>query len=238
MRSITPFTLVMAYYENAQMLQEHYRLWSKWKSSVLEYMHVIVVDDGSPKYPAEPPIGRIPALTLQIWRMKKDIRWNQDACRNVGVTHAEQDWVLLTDMDHVVCESVACYLITHAFDPTIAYTFRRVSAPDMVPYKPHPNSWFMSRKLFDDVGGYDERFAGLYGTDADFRDRLKAKAEIVELKQALVRVPRYVVADASTTTYLRKQPEDRAGIKRIRAERDLIDGWQPLRGTQEYERVY
>lgn len=242
MRAVTPFTLVMAYYRNLGMLGHYYDMWRTWDQNVLEHMHVIVVDDGTPiDIGAGPPFEPIPGLRLQIWRMLKDVRWNQDACRNLGVDHAETNWVLLTDMDHMVREETAAYLIGREWDPAMAYKFRRVSAPDLEPYKPHPNSWFMTKKLFDATGGYDERFAGLYGTDGDFRDRLRPLiegGEFTMLKQALVRVPRQVISDASTTHYLRKQPEDRDGLARVYAERAAIPDWVPLRGTQEHIRIY
>ena len=126
----------------------------------------------------------------------------------------------MTDMDHVVEEATWKSLLLKDYDPANAYQFARISAPDFQPYKPHPNTWFMTRKKFDEIGGYDERFAGFYGTDADFRDRVLASGtKIVGLKERIVRYPRAVVPDASTTSYLRKQPEDRAGIQRVKAER-------------------
>lgn len=237
---MTPTTLVMAYYENPNMLWRHYDAWASLPTKLRDLMHVIIVDDGSPNSPARPPTPELcRTMWLQIYRMKKDIRWNQDACRNLGVAHSETEWVLLTDMDHEVPEWVWRTLLLRNWDKTVAYKFRRVSAPDMMAYKPHPNSWFMTRKLYDAAGGYDERFAGYYGTDGDFRNRvLEVAREVIMMKQALVRVPRQVVPDASTTTYLRKQPEDREGIERVMAERALIPDWKPLRGTQDFVRVY
>jgi hypothetical protein len=245
MSPVTAITLVMAYYENPGMLQRHYDAWREMDPKLREHVHVIIVDDGSPNGPATPPRNLI--MRLQIYRMTKDIRWNQDACRNVGVAHAETEWVLLTDIDHEVREETWRYLVYREWNPRVAYKFRRISAPDFDYYKAHPNSWFMTRKLYDAAGGYDERFAGYYGTDGDFRDRVLSKAEeVITLKQSIVRVPRQVVPDASTTTYLRKQPEDRIGISRVFEERVKLqeaaeqggDPWTPLRGSQEYLRVH
>lgn len=241
MRAVTPITLVMAYYENPGMLQRHYDAWRKFDPTLWDHLQVVVVDDGSPNYPAKPPERPPFSIDLQIYRVHKDVRWNQDACRNIGVSHAQTNWVLLTDIDHEVTEETWKYLVTRAWDDAVAYKFRRVSAPDMEAYKPHPNSWLMSRKLFDAAGGYDERFAGLYGTDGEFRDRVSEFAkETVILKQSLIRVPRQVVPDASTTTYLRKQPEDRVGLARVREARDAeeVQPWIPLRGSFEYSRIF
>jgi hypothetical protein len=200
-----------------------------------DLLHVVIVDDGSPHHPAAPEeIG----CGLQIWRIGVDVRWNQDAARNIGVHHAETEWLLLTDMDHVVPEATWQQLLLRNYDGGCAYRFARVSAPDLAPYKPHPNSWFMTRGLFERAGGYDESFAGFYGTDALFRDQIAAAAtHVVMLKENLIRYGRDVIADASTTGYLRKQPEDRAGLAALIGKRKANPAWQPKRLSFPYSRV-
>jgi hypothetical protein len=233
---MTPVTLVMAYYENPGMLKQHYEQLRQLPERLRDLVHVVVVDDGSPKHPAE--VEPLYGMSLQIYRIQEDIRWNQDACRNIGVRHAETNWVLLTDIDHVVPEKTWDMVTSRTWDPECAYRFTRVSAPEMMPYKVHPNSWLMSRAKYDEAGGYDERFAGYYGTDADFRNRVEAVCRIGLIKEHLIRVPRAVIPDASTTTYLRKQPEDRAGIERVKAERAALEDQKPLRYRFKYDRVW
>jgi glycosyltransferase involved in cell wall biosynthesis len=244
---MTPTTLVMAYYENAGMLRAQFATIRSLPANLRDLLHVVIVDDGSPDHPARPEdIG----CSLQIWRIGVDIRWNQDAARNIGVAHAETDWVLLTDMDHVVPEATWARLLLRKWDPNVVYRFGRVSAPDLLPYKPHPNSWFLTRKLFDRAGGYDEShvrewddgqghkiLTGLYGTDALFRNQLIATGtDVVMLKEVLVRYGRHVIPDASTTQYLRKQAVDRLGMAVISAERKDPD-WKPQHFRFPYERV-
>jgi hypothetical protein len=87
------------------------------------------------------------------------------------------------------------------------------------------------------IGGYDERLAGYYGTDGDFRDRVRINAkDIVMLKDILIRVPRTHIPDASTTTYLRKQPIDKE-MRAIKDARDAIKGWQTERYRFPYHKV-
>jgi hypothetical protein len=43
-------------------------------------------------------------VPLQIYRIMVDVRWNQDAARNIGAAHAENNWLVLTDIDHMVPE--------------------------------------------------------------------------------------------------------------------------------------
>ena len=91
--------------------------------------------------------------------------------------------------------------MTGKLDERKVYRFSRVDAPDMTPYKPHPNSWVFTRGMFNRIGGYDERLSGFYGTDGEFGKRVeRATAKVVLLDEVLIRYPREVIADASTTT--------------------------------------
>lgn len=225
-------TLIMAYYENHTMLQRHLHHWRGYVRKMLKNLHVIVVDDGSPKAPAR--LDSEPPCDLHLYRMLVDVRWNQDACRNLGAHHAQTEWLLFTDMDHMVPTETMEYVMTQKLDPTVAYRFARVSAPDMQPYKPHPNSWLMTKEMYDRVGGYDERLAGWYGTDGDFLDRVQAQAPIIQLDCPLIRVPREVTPDASTTSLTRKSPEDFRAIQTLRRANK---GTPTLRLSFPWERV-
>lgn len=235
-----PFTLVLPYYLNAGMLAVQQLSWASLPAETRAALHVIVVDDGSPRLPATDAWRTVDGLASQrLYRTRKDVRWNWLFCRNLGVQEASTDWVLLTDIDHVVPASTWRALMTEALDASVVYRFSRVDAPDLTPYKPHPNSWCLTRAMFDKVGGYDERFSGFYGTDADFRERVQARARAVVLRpEPLIRYPREVIADASTTTYGRKEQQDRVNVQRIRDERALIPHWTPLRVTFKYDRLF
>jgi hypothetical protein len=234
------FTLVMAYYENRQMLIEHARWWNELPTDLARCIHVIVVDDGSPTAPACDALQSIPrpaVASIQVWRMLTDVAWNQDACRNLGVRHAPTEWLLLTDMDHLVPEPTWRRLTRESLSKRTVYRFGRVSAPAMDPYKRHPNSWALTKRTFWDCGGYDERLAGNYGTDGDFLVRVKGRRNIVDLPEVLVRVPREVVPDASTTTLKRKDPTEKDNIRRLVAERAADPQWRPLHFSFPHKRV-
>jgi glycosyltransferase involved in cell wall biosynthesis len=225
----------MAYYENPGQLKRQYDLLRTMPEDIKQNVHVIVVDDCSPDNPAyKAKIG----MPCTVFRINKKVMWNQDAARNIGAHHAATPWLLLTDMDHMVPKETWATLINGKYDPAQIYKFSRVSAPDNSPYHPHPNSWFMTKEMYQKVGGYDERFAGWYGTDADFRDRAAAFAKITMLSDVIVRVGREVVPDASTTGFPRKDQEGaNEAIRRIKVERNAVPGWRPLNLTFPYDRV-
>lgn len=233
---MTPTTLVMPYYDNPNMLSEQYAKLRALPPNYRDLISVVVVDDGSPRAPAFPE--DLAGIGLQVFRIDVDVRWNQDAARNIGVHHAETNWILMTDIDHVVSQDAWKCVLLRKWNELVAYQFHRVSAPEMTAYKHHPNSWLMARSLFNTVGGYDERFAGYYGTDGDFKNRLMALAEIKFIKVPLIRYPRSHIADASTTTYARKQGEDGVNIKRIKFERGHEEYPAPRTLTFPYHKVY
>lgn len=241
---MTPFTLVMAYYENAGMLREQVRVWMSLPADVQRNLAVVLVDDGSPTAPArdalEPRQWEELKLTLQgvaLWRMGVDVRWNQDACRNIGAREARTSWLLLTDMDHVVPAETWRHVMTTKLLKSRAYRFARVNAPAGDVYKPHPNSWAMARGLYWQVGGYDEALAGHYGTDGDFLVRTRREAGVYELACPLIRYPREVIPDASTTTLNRKSDEDRTTINALVKGRANNPRWKPRHFSFPCERL-
>jgi len=53
----------------------------------------------------------------------------------------------------------------------------------------------------------------------------------------MIRVPRGVIPDASTTTYTRKEKYDKRAVHRILAEREHVVRWRPLRLSFPYARL-
>lgn len=232
-------TICMAYYINPGMLQIQYDNLARQPKEIRNHLRYVVVDDCSPTGPAYPPPIDI-GVPVEIYRMEEDIPWNQDACRNLAVDRAKTKWVLLTDIDHLPSDKLLKRIVSDDdLNILSIYTFKRVNAPDLDPYKSHPNSWLMTKALYDKIGGYDERYRGYYGTDGAFRNRANRYARrTLECKEYLIRYPREVVPDASTTTLQRKGEENEAMGKIIRARIDGSGSLAPQRGLMKYSRVY
>jgi hypothetical protein len=238
---VRDLTLCLPYYINAGMLAAQYAALAALPENLKACLRLIVVDDASPSSPAAAPAADI-GVPVEIYRFKVDVAWNQDAARNLAVARARTDWVILTDIDHVLAESTFDRAIVGKLRPDTIYKFGvRLDAPGLAPklkngkHHPHPNSWVMTRAMYDRIGGYDEALAGNYGTDGDFARRAERTAPIDHLAWPLIRYPREVIADASTTTLQRKNPADKERMREIMRGRG--PGWRPLRGRFAWEQV-
>lgn len=256
-----PITLVLPHFQNLGMLAEQQRVWADYPADLRAHLHVIIVDDCSPpgQAPTAASLTFRDLASVRLYRLLEKKRWNWLSCRNLGAEIASTDWLLLTDMDHAVPASTLERLVTEPLDPRYPYRFGRVTAQARWPWdlarlarkhwhKPHNDSWMLTKALFnyDDgerfVCGYDERLSGCYGTSSEFSARLTAVAGGVKLENnwRIVRYPREVIADASTSpdVYTRKNdPENDAELKKRRAERHLIENWRPLRLTVPWEQL-
>ena len=198
-------SLVFAYYENPTMLELQWKEIAAYPVSLKQNLEIVVVDDGSPGRPAadvEKPQG-LPRHS--IFRIDRDIRWNQDAARNIGAHEAQSPWLLLTDIDHVVPAETLDQLIVMERDPSVFYTFARIKFATGDRREPHPNSYFMTKELYWAIGGHDEDYAGIYGKDFLFRKRAHRHTSEVVLHDApLARVGSALVGDAGTRTISRQ----------------------------------
>ena len=218
-------TYIVPFYENQVFFERQLR---HWQAAAWPTVSHLVVDDGSP-VPAQIVVD-VPRLRL--FRIEQDVRWNWLAARNIGAHEAEDGWLLLSDMDHVVPVGTMDDIVYGNHNPGIIYGFsRREHAGEAL--APHPNSWLMTKAMFWKVGGYDEALSGHYGTDGDWRRRCAAVAPLQILSSELHRYEHQ--EDSSTQRYLRKQPEDAAGVRAIVAARGK--GWRPKTLSFAYHEV-
>lgn len=197
-------TIVLAYYENPGMLAFQWRYVANFDADVKANVEIIVVDDASRSHPAA-EIARPKDLPAHsIYRIRHDVRWNQDAARNIGAHEARGKWLLLTDIDHVVPQQTIRSLMQMVKNDDAFYSLARVKFDDQSPRESHPNSYFMTRALYWKIGGHDEDFAGIYGKDFLFRKRAQRIGQEIFVPDAhLARVGRATIADAGTETISR-----------------------------------
>jgi len=232
-------TIVFAYYDNPSMLEFQWKQIAGYSPAVRRQIEVVVVDDASPQAPAV-AVPRPKSLPdHRVYRIAKDIPWNQDAARNIGAHEASAPWLLLTDIDHVVPEETLRGLLDMEKDPKVLYTLGRTKFFTEDVREPHPNSYVMTRDLYWAIGGHDEDYAGIYGKDYLFRKRALKKSRDVHLPDlTLARVGTSNIPDAGTRTITRRNTRLATlrgyvlqGLKAMR----LFRGVQTLKA--EYSRV-
>ena len=216
--------IVMAYYENPKMLRLHLHEWQRYRETDKMALSAIIVDDGSPRHPAEPVIrehGADIGFPIQLFRIHENKPWNQDGARNLGMKHCNS-WALMTDMDHLLARAQVSglrHIVSHEVKPGSYYMPQRQNF-DNSPLHRHPNSYVMLAEDFWRMGGYDEDFAGVYGSDGNFRKCMKAglREEPTD-KFTLTHWPRSAISDASTTDWGRKEsPYHRSQFPKIEAK--------------------
>jgi hypothetical protein len=200
--------IVMAYYENPRMLDLQLVEWSKYRAEDKVGLSAIIVDDGSPRNPAERVIraGVDVGFPIKLFRIHENKPWNQDGARNLAMTHAK-GWVLMTDMDHMLTRDQVPGFHRAVIDARRGeYYMPRRRTFAMQGEHPHANSYVMHVHDFWAQGGYDEDFAGAYGSDGNFRKCMRAGLrECGTNAFALTRWSRDAISDASTTDWGRKE---------------------------------
>jgi hypothetical protein len=193
-------TLVYAYFNNGNMIGVHQQYWREFACP--ERCRAIIVDDCSKEQPLSAYRFDV-GFPVRRFRIKTDIPWNQDGARNLAMTNAK-GWCALLDMDHVLPAEAEEKIHSMVKDPKVVYKFTRVNPEGKKLRKPGANIFLMHSDLFWKVGGYDERFAGYYGSDINFIRRLRLHAEFVFTDISLVTYSQGYVSGASTNEYGRK----------------------------------
>lgn len=238
---------VFAYYRNAGMLARQFETWAAYPEDLKAQIECLVVDDASPEPAVDVPRpDGLPAL--RIGRLS-DVAdpltppWRQDAARNRGAYDAIGSWLFLTDIDHILpAESLRRLFALIDSGRDVVYSFQRLDAPKMTPKRdargnlhPHPNTYAMTKARYWTVGGYDEEYCGIYGTDGYWRRDLLNQSTLVQLDDVpIVRYPREVIPDASTQKHL---PDGRNARESARNNPHVARRIQEKRSSKEHAKV-
>lgn len=238
-------TIIFPFWNNTSMATIQMGYYSALPADIRAHLHIVLVDDCSEQ---RPDVSADLPFDYREYRILKHRRWDWLICRNLGMAEAQTEWRIMTDIDHIVPEETLRYVMNEELDAKRAYRFSRMTLTSptdftqVTPYKLHPDSWMMTGAAFEKVGGYDERYAGNYGSSGEFTGRVEGKlGKAIQLHVPLWRVGRETVPDASTPKEIdgvqtRKQPRDRAGM--IEARRRVTkEGGPPRRLTLPWERV-
>lgn len=223
-------TLILPYYNQPKMLRVQLRHIMGFPPG----LQVIVIDDGSTDQAHLQISDYFPNISL--YRILEDIPWNRNGARNLGATVANTEWILQTDIDHILSTSNATRLINTTLDKSKWYQFarsrigqadetRRKDALDPNAeegeIKPHIDSYLITRERFLS-SPYDERYRGFLGGGSPFLARMKRLYGEPELLSdvRLNVFTRHMVPDSSTQGLSRDTSQYKELRRQIQATGD------------------
>ena len=200
----------MPYYDQPEMLAAQMTVWEKYPAWAMEYLKFIIVDDGSPNFPAEALLGEFDSeFLIELYRIKEDIPWNHGGARNLAFDRMEEGWAVLTDIDHVLPQESICSLLTMDLRLEMVYIPARYLKRGPLEWEEisrHSDSFILTREKFWQVGGFDEDLAGYWnGVSGPFRKALRSHAGVIELDHVhFMMYDTDLIKDAHVTSLGRK----------------------------------
>jgi hypothetical protein len=169
------FTLGYTYYDEPELLREQLELWKRYPHQI----QIILVDDGSQKYPAYDIVKDFEYPDFQLWQVDEDLGFNSHGCRNLIAEVADCEMILFSDIDCHFSPETFAYLKRISFNPEKKYNFSFYSSASFkyTPWPGHPNVFMVSKDKFWEAGGYDESFTGWHTGDREFVERLEVITE-------------------------------------------------------------
>lgn len=165
-----------------------------------------IIDDASPV-----PINlkKIPSH-WSVYKINEDIGWNNEGARNVLMETSKTEWNFLVDMDYMLTEENIKRLIDiiPKLNENKAY---KLSAS---PHKQSINNILITKKVFNEIGGYDKAFLGMYGNDVTVLAKLKKIETLYDVK--LKRIDYNVIHDNQKSAQLLKFLDYIKGLERAK----------------------
>jgi glycosyltransferase involved in cell wall biosynthesis len=188
-------TIIFHVYNNQKVLDLQTEKWLEW--SDIAKLEVIFIDDGS-----KPPLdlSKIPSWVRKA-RIIDDIAWNQPGAKNLAAHLASGSWLLFLDADQFFFKNEILDILTqlNTLDQHTLYRFKRFSANTGKEIESHQNCQLIHKPDYEDFGGYDEDFAGNYGHEDAYFERLW---RLQGRKIALLQTPRIMDRSELGTTGL------------------------------------
>lgn len=162
-------TIFFPYYNNLIELKKNIYHYNDLSPKLKEKIEIFIVDDGSNKIHALDILKTMNYnLNLTLYRINIDIPWNMPETNNLAFKFAKYDILLRTDIDNFIDEKNLLKIFDKNICDKNMYFFDRYlidlnNKKKKIKY--HPNTYLISKQLFDKIGGYNESFSGNYGYD-------------------------------------------------------------------------
>jgi hypothetical protein len=172
------YSVIHPFYNHNETLKLHLPYWLRYFKGETE---IILVDDCSPNGLDTTHLDKL-SCRVTVARVQKDIPWNVTGARNLGASLAIGKYLIMSDFDCCVHPGLIKTLRTRV--QTMKY--REVLWPLLLMQEPtrrtkdgklrqpHCNSFVMEKQFFNDIGGYDEDFAGGWGYEDSYFHQYQA----------------------------------------------------------------
>ena len=161
-------SIIIHVYNNQEVLDLQTNTWQEWSS--IEGLELIFIDDGSnPKLDT----SKVPNW-VRKFRVIEDIPWNQPGAKNLASHVSTGEWLFFLDADQLLQREQIITLTKtlHLLKSSTIYRLRRFCSKSKKELSSHQNCQLISRKDYLSFGGYDEDFAGNYGHEDAYFERL------------------------------------------------------------------
>lgn len=180
-------SIIIAVLESYEIVRRQMLYFSRWMHRYHDW-EVIIVDDGSD--PAIKICGDY-GFRYNILQTNDTRPWTQPCARNIGANFARGEYLLMTDIDHILTEESVQALNNFTGDKmhfwrewgildesgcvsTDLETLKEYGLKEEKVGRAgqHYNTFAIRKSIFCALGGYDPKFCGKYGgDDTDFSDR-------------------------------------------------------------------
>jgi len=129
---------------------------------------IIIVDDGSKKYPASNVVTSFTDDRIKLFRIKDDLGFNSHGARNLAMKHCSNEWAYLTDIDRSGIGELASIVQRYVESARDKEYFKWYLSTE----EQSINDYCIRVKDFWISGGYDEEFVNYHYGDKMFIERL------------------------------------------------------------------
>ena len=199
-------TLITTYFEDPNRLKD----FIEKQFNERYFSELIVVDDGSPRQPAETIVRQYPDKNIKLFRVKDDIGFNSHGARNLAMKHVETEWAYMTDIDRDGIGQYAPVLWRYVKSAYPNEYFNFLLGNPRHQQITH-NDYCVSIESWWKSGGYDEEFVNWHFGDRIFIERLNSyltPTTIPVIIKATRGSRKWVESDIGITTY----PDDETVI--------------------------
>lgn len=190
-------SLIHPFYNDEERLKLQFAEWKKWSKRVCENIDITLIDDHSDiplkLGPKRTEVLKEKGITLSVYRIIDDLKWNTPGALNLGFVVAPKTWCLTMDSDCFFnCENWEKILDYVPRDDRLhKFNRKRFGLTESKNWLENtrylPCTMLMHKRVFHGLNGFDEDFTGartggygFFDNDFDFRAKRKGwKMEIV-----------------------------------------------------------